>query len=105
MIRKQRLDIMYHQIKNMLDGGTGQKFEVEVETGEILEAELLAVLEVEGREYAVYTLPNEEGGTDVLASYVVQDEEGFDKLIDIDNQSDKVKITKVITDMAAGKLL
>ena len=36
-------------------GDTNQKFQVEVETGEIMDAELLSVVEIDGKEYAVYS--------------------------------------------------
>jgi len=66
------------------------------ETGEILEAELLTTLEIGDREYAVYTLPGKNGKIDILASLVVQDEEGFDKLVNIENQDDKEAIRKFL---------
>ena len=40
---------------------TNQKFQVEVETGEIMDAELLSVVEIDGKEYAVYSLDNKNG--------------------------------------------
>jgi len=76
-----------------------QKFEVEVETGEIMEAELLVCVEIDGKEYAVYTLPGENGTRDVLASYVRQDEEGFDMLVNIDHPEDKKKISDFVLEM------
>jgi len=73
-----------------------QRFQVQIETGEILEAELLTTLEIGDREYAVYTLPGKNGKIDILASLVVQDEEGFDKLVNIENQDDKEAIRKFL---------
>ena len=70
-------------------GDTNQKFQVEVETGEIMDAELLSVVEIDGKEYAVYSLDNKNGTVDILASYVVKDAEGFDQLVDISNPIDK----------------
>ena len=70
-------------------GDTNQKFQVEVETGEIMDAELLSVVEIDGKEYAVYSLDNKNGTVDILASYVVKDAEGFDQLVDITNPIDK----------------
>ena len=74
----------------------GQKFNVETETGEIMEAELLTVVEIEGKTYAVYSLDNEDGTVDILASYVEQDDEGYDKLADINNPDDKEKIMSFV---------
>lgn len=82
-------------------GDTNQKFQVEVETGEIMDAELLSVVEIDGKEYAVYSLDNKNGTVDILASYVVKDEEGFDQLVDIDNPFDKEKISNFIKSLVA----
>lgn len=80
---------------------TNQKFQVEIETGEIMDAELLSVVEIDGKEYAVYSLDNKNGTVDILASYVVKDEEGYDKLIDITNPIDKEKVSNFIKSLVA----
>lgn len=80
---------------------TNQKFQVEVETGEIMDAELLSVVEIDGKEYAVYSLDNKNGTVDILASYVVKDAEGFDQLVDITNPLDKEKISNFIKSLVA----
>ena len=77
-------------------GEANQKFQVEIETGEVMEAELLSVVEIDGKEYAVYSLANKNGTVDILASYVVKDAEGYDQLIDITNPVDKEKISNFI---------
>ena len=82
-------------------GDTNQKFQVEVETGEIMDAELLSVVEIDGKEYAVYSLDNKNGTADILASYVVKDAEGFDQLVDITNPIDKEKISNFIKSLVA----
>ena len=82
-------------------GDTNQKFQVEVETGEIMDAELLSVVEIDGKEYAVYSLDNKNCTVDILASYVVKDAEGFDQLVDITNPIDKEKISNFIKSLVA----
>ena len=82
-------------------GDTNQKFQVEVETGEIMDAELLSVVEIDGKEYAVYSLDNKNGTVDILASYVVKDAEGFEQLVDITNPIDKEKISNFIKSLVA----
>lgn len=82
-------------------GDTNQKFKVEIETGEIVDAELLSVVEIDGQEYAVYSIDNENGTVDILASYVVKDEEGYDKLVDITNPVDKEKVFNFIKGLIA----
>ena len=78
-----------------------QKFNVETETGDIKEAELITVVAIDGKEYAVYMLENDMGSVDILASYVVKDEEGYDTLVDIDNEEDKQKVTEFISDLVS----
>ncbi len=78
-----------------------QKFSVETETGEIREAELITVVSIDGKEYAVYMLDNDMGSVDILASYVKKDPEGYDTLVDIDNEEDKQKVTEFISDLVS----
>lgn len=80
---------------------TKQKFQVEIETGEIVDAELLSVVEIDGKEYAVYSLDNKNGTVDILASYVIKDSEGYDQLIDIDDPYDKEKISNFIKSLVS----
>ena len=82
-------------------GEANQKFQVEIETGEVMEAELLSVVEIDGKEYAVYSLDNKNGTVDILASYVVKDAEGYDQLVDITNPVDKEKISNFIKSLVA----
>ena len=56
--------------------GSNQKFQVQIETGAIMEAELITVVEIDSKEYAVYSIDNQNGTVDILASYVEKDEEG-----------------------------
>ena len=79
--------------------GSNQKFQVRVETGEIMEAELLTVVEIDSKEYAVYSIDNNNGTVDILASYVEKDEEGYDKLVDIEDSTVKQNISEIINIM------
>lgn len=76
--------------------GSNQKFQVQIETGAIMEAELITVVEIDSKEYAVYSIDNQNGTVDILASYVEKDEEGYDKLVNITNPEDKEKISMFI---------
>lgn len=81
---------------------TNQKFQVEVETGEIKDAELLTIVEIDGKEYAIYMIDNNDNdyeSVDVLASYVMKDSEGYDRLIDIDDSEDKEKVAAFIKNL------
>ena len=85
-------------------GSENQVFQVETETGEIVDAELLAVVEIDGQEYAVYSIDNGDDSVDILASYVVKDEEGYDKLADIKDPADKEKIQNYIKSLISDKI-
>ncbi len=80
---------------------TNQIFKVEIESGEIVDAELLSVVEIDSKEYDVYSIDNDNGTVDILASYVVKDEEGYDKLVDITNPVDKEKVFNFIKGLIA----
>ena len=79
-----------------------QKFNVQIETGEIKEAELLTVVEIDHKQYAIYMIDNDETqgeNVDILASYVVKDEEGYDQLVDIDDPEDREKVAEFIKNL------
>jgi len=73
-----------------------QKFQVINENGEIEEAELITVVDIDNKKYAIYSIDNKDETVDILASYLEKDEEGYDKLVDIDNALDKEKVSNFI---------
>lgn len=73
-----------------------QKFQIQNELGEIKEAEIMTVVELDGKKYAVYSIANENDTVNIYASYVKKDKDGFDMLVDIDNKEDKEKIADYI---------
>jgi len=73
-----------------------QTFIVEDENGISYEAEIITMLDVEGREYLIYSIPTDEENVTICASQVIKDEKGEDKLIDIELNDDKEKILKFI---------
>jgi hypothetical protein len=81
-----------------------QKFNVQIETGEIKEAELLTVVEIDQKQYAIYMIDNDETqgeNVDILASYVIKDDEGYDQLVDIDDAEDREKVAEFIKNLIA----
>lgn len=80
-----------------------QIFKVQIDGGEVQDAELLTVVAIEGKEYAIYTIDNPNGTVDVLASYVEKDENGYDVLVDITDEGDRAKVAEVIKDLAISK--
>lgn len=82
--------------------GPVQRFEVELETGEVRLAEVICTLEIAGRDYVLYFIPNDEGtDVDILASAVVQDAEGYDTLVDIQDKSINQKIREFLEQTVA----
>lgn len=73
-----------------------QKIMVTIETGEQKEAEILSVVEMDGKEYVIYIMKNDKGLYDIMANYLVKDERGYDTFVTIDDIIDKIKITKYI---------
>ncbi len=95
-------------VDNMVDKQTikepaveteNQIFKIQTETGEIKEAELITVVFIDGKKYAIYIVENDQGTIDILASYVRKDDEGYDILVDIDNEDDKKKVAEFISDL------
>lgn len=96
LLMKRRF-LMAQLAKNEL-GGPGQQFEVQIETGEVLMAELICTIEMEDVEYALYFIPNEKHGLDIMASVVQQDEQGYDTLVDITDPAINERIRKFLVD-------
>ena len=78
-----------------------QIFQVQLETGEQKDAELLSVVEIDSKQYAIYSIDNGNETVDILASYVVKDSEGYDKLVDIESDEDRAKVAEVIKELSA----
>ena len=76
-----------------------QTFKVQIDNGELLNAQVIAVIEIDTKDYAIYKVDNKNGTSDILASYVIQDEEGYDVLKDIQIEEDKCKITDFIKEL------
>ena len=67
--------------------------------GKEVEVEIIAITELDGKEYAVYTYNNANGMCDVGAGYVIQNAEGYDEIIDIEDPLDEHKIKKWFIDV------
>ena len=76
-----------------------QTFKVETEKGEIKDAELLNVISNNDKEYAVYSIDNSDETSNLYASRIVIDENGKTKLIDLEDNAEKVAIIEKIKEM------
>ena len=85
-----------NNVQPQTDNEEYQHFQVQTESGEIRDAELLSVVYIDGKKYAIYCFGNTGGTVDVLASYVFVTPEGYDRLVDIDNPEDKKKVEEYI---------
>ena len=76
-----------------------QTFKVETEKGEIKDAELLNVISNNDKEYAVSSIDNGDETSNLYASRIVIDENGKTKLIDLEDNAEKVAIIEKIKEM------
>lgn len=72
-----------------------QKFEVEMD-GEVKEASVLKIVELDEREYAIYSIDKDDDSSDVFASEIVKDEFGNDTLIDITEPKIKQNLIELV---------
>jgi len=75
-----------------------QKIQVEVD-GVLKEATILKIVNLDNREFAIYTIDNGNDTSDVFSSEIIKDSEGYDQLIDIEDPDVKAKILEIINIM------
>ena len=76
-----------------------QTFVVQDEFGRNMVAELLTILEVDGIEYAVYSVDANEEESDVFVARIVKDAEGNDNIVDIENEEERTKVFEIVQRM------
>ncbi len=76
-----------------------QIFKVETDKGEIKDAELLNIISNNNNEYAVYSIDNGDETSNLYASKIIIDENGKTKLVDLEDNSEKVAIIEIIKEM------
>ena len=72
-----------------------QKFNVEID-GIEKEANVIKIISIDDREYVIYTVDNGDETSDIFSSETVKDEEGYDKLVDIEDSNIKQNISEII---------
>ena len=75
-----------------------QKFNVEID-GVDKEATVVNVLKVEGKDILVYSVDDNGDTSDLYFSEIVKDEEGYDKLIDVESEVIKARVIELINSM------
>lgn len=77
---------------------TINSFQIEIENGNIKNANLLSVFSKNDIEYAVYSIENEDNEM-LYASRIVKDEEGHDSLVNISDETERKEIIDLIKDI------
>ena len=72
-----------------------QKFNIEID-GKEKEAELLQIVSIDNREYVIYSVDRGDETSDIFTSEIIKDEEGYDKLIDIEDKKVKQNLLEII---------
>lgn len=75
-----------------------QRFNIEI-NGQLKEAEVLKIISIDNREYVIYSVKKNDEDSDIMASEIVKDIEGYDKLIDIEDLSIKQKVLDIVNVM------
>ncbi len=81
-----------------MDNNESQKFIVEVD-GVAKEADVLKVVGIDGKRYVIYAIPKNEEESDILASEVVTDAEGYDTLKDIEDVETRKNVLALVNIM------
>ncbi len=72
-----------------------QKFNIEID-GKEKEAEVLKIVSIDNREYVIYSVDRGDETSDIFTSEIIKDEEGYDKLIDIEDKKVKQNLLEII---------
>ena len=75
-----------------------QTFKIEID-GIEKEANVVNVMNIDGKQILVYSIPSVEETSELYYSEIVKDEEGYDKLIDVENEDIKNKVIELINSM------
>ena len=75
-----------------------QRFNIEI-NGQLKEAEVLKIISIDNREYVIYSVKKNDEDSNIMASEIVKDIEGYDKLIDIEDLSIKQKVLDIVNVM------
>ena len=86
--------MFYDKERNMVVMDT-QKFEIEID-GVNKEANVIKIISIDDVEYVIYTVDNGDDTSDIFSSKIVKDEEGYDKLVDIEDENVRKNISEII---------
>ena len=75
-----------------------QKFNIEID-GVEKEANVIKVLNLDNREFVVYSVDDGNETSDIMYSEIVKDAEGFDNLVDVNDNKIKERIIELVNVM------
>lgn len=75
-----------------------QKINVEVD-GVMKVADVIKVFAIDDKEYVVYSIDKNGEESDILASEIVKDENGYDQLVDITDPNAKKNVIELVNIM------
>ena len=75
-----------------------QKFKIEID-GVEKEATVVNIMNIDGKQILIYSIPSVEDTSELYYSEVIKDELGYDKLIDVENAEIKNKVIELINSM------
>ena len=76
-----------------------EKFTIIDESNNEKEAEVITVLESEGKEYVVYSIDADDENCDVLVSRLVTNEDGTNSVEDITDDEERTKIHELVNEL------
>jgi len=60
------------------------------------DATLITVIEVEGKEYVIYSIDRDEENVNIFVSSLVKDANGNDIIVDIEDEKEKSKLNEIV---------
>lgn len=63
------------------------------------EATVITVIEVDGKDYLVYSIDRDYENVNIFASLLKKDMNGNDIIVDIEDENEKMKVNKVVREV------
>lgn len=79
-----------------------ENFKVVDENGTEHSAEVVTAFSYKESEYLIYSVDKDEENADILVSRLVKDEEGYDVLEDIEDDSERLEVQNVVKEILSS---
>ncbi len=77
----------------------GQRIQIRQADGKVVDADLLKIMEVDGKRIAIYMIENSDGSVDIVYYYVIRNEGEFDQLKEIEEPEVRDRLNRYIMSM------